>query len=223
MPQVTFMPDEMTLTVSHGENLLRAAMMADVSVSASCGGDGTCGKCRVVIEHGKVDGASSAKLTTEQMEQGYVLACLSSVTEDVTVRIPIESTPGAAPVHGAGRRLPNTVLTAEDHAMRLPAIELHAPIFKAKLDLPEPDLTDHAADAARVRQTLRRDYDVRDATLSLDALRRLPALAREGDWTVTAFVAQPCEAGPCVSGFHAGDTSTRQFSAAVDVGTTTVE
>ncbi|MFA5844230.1 MAG: ASKHA domain-containing protein [Coriobacteriia bacterium] len=223
MPRVTFMPDGVTLTVSSGESLLRAAMMADVGVSASCGGDGTCGKCRMVVEHGKVDGSSSTKLTTEQVEKGYVLACLSSVTEDVAVRIPIESLPGAAPVHGAGRRLVNTVLSAEDHAVRLPPIKLHAPIFKAALDLQEPDLTDNAADATRVRQALRRGYGVRGATISLDALRRLPSLAREGGWTVTAFVAEPCEAGPCISGFHAGDTSARQFSAAVDIGTTTVE
>ncbi len=223
MPQVTLMPDGVTLTVADGESLLRAAMIADIAVSASCGGDGTCGKCRMVVERGEVETSSSAKLTAEQIEQGYVLACLSSVTQDVTVRIPFESAPGAAPVHGPGRRVVNTVLSAEHHALRLPAIELHAPIFKALLDLPKPDLVDHAADATRVCRVLRTIHDVPDATLSLDALRRLPALACEGEWTITAFAAQPSDAGPTISGFHAGDTSARQFSAAVDVGTTTVE
>ena len=88
MPTVTFLPDATTVTVDAGENLLRAAMLANASVSASCGGDGTCGKCRMVIEQGAVDTTLTAKLTAEEIERGYVLACLTKITGDVTVRRP---------------------------------------------------------------------------------------------------------------------------------------
>ena len=40
---------------------------------ASCGGDGTCGKCRMVVESGSVDATVTAKLTAEEIERGYVL------------------------------------------------------------------------------------------------------------------------------------------------------
>jgi len=38
--------------VDDGENLLRAAMEAGVHINASCGGEGVCGKCLVIIEKG---------------------------------------------------------------------------------------------------------------------------------------------------------------------------
>lgn len=223
MPHITFTPDDVTITVEAGANLLRAAMIADVPVSASCGGDGTCGKCRMIVEHGRVQTKPSTKLTAEQVDAGYVLACLSTVHEDVTVRIPVESRPGSVPVAGGARRAVNPVLGAAETALRLPATAFVPPVLKAVVELPEPDLIDNASDATRVVNQLRRRHDVRDATISLDALRELPSAARDGGWTVTAWVAQPCDAGPHVSGFEAGDRGERQYSVAVDVGTTSVE
>ncbi|MDH4140611.1 MAG: 2Fe-2S iron-sulfur cluster-binding protein, partial [Coriobacteriia bacterium] len=110
MPKVTFIPDDVTVHVADGENLLRAAMIADVPVTASCGGDGTCGKCRVVVQEGSVEATSSAKLTDEQVSQGYVLACTAAVTGDVTVRIPPESRPGTVPARHKARREANVIL-----------------------------------------------------------------------------------------------------------------
>jgi len=71
--------------------LIRAAMDAGVHVNASCGGEGVCGKCRVLIESGVVDGGITEKLSREDIEKGYRLACLSMVKEDLVVRIPVES------------------------------------------------------------------------------------------------------------------------------------
>lgn len=223
MPNVTFTPDGTTVTVAQGENLLRAAMLADAAVSASCGGDGTCGKCRMVVESGSVDTTVSAKLTADEIEGGYVLACLSAVTEDVTVRIPPESRPGKAPVRGGSSRQPNVVLSPEDRAIRLPRHTSPPPVAKRVLKMSPPDLTDNLNDASRVKQALKRVHGIRDATISLPALRELPHAAREGEWVVTAFAAEPCDTMPIVSGFQAGDTSSRQYAVAVDVGTTTLE
>ena len=223
MPIVTFTPDGATATVAAGENLLRAAMLADAAVSASCGGDGTCGKCRMIVEEGSVDTISSAKLTAEQIEHGYVLACLSTVTEDVTVHIPPESRPGKAPTKGGSSRQQNVVLSPEDRESRLPRRASPAPVAKRLIRMTPPDLTDNVNDASRVKQVLKRVHGIRDATISLPALRELPQAARDGDWVVTAFAAEPCDTMPIVSGFQSGDTTARQYAVAVDIGTTTVE
>ena len=47
--QVTFLPSDVSIEVPRGETVLRAAMAAGVHINASCGGDGVCGKCRVII------------------------------------------------------------------------------------------------------------------------------------------------------------------------------
>ena len=54
--KVKFLPHNKEITVMHGENLIRAAMEAGVHINASCGGEGVCGKCRVIIEDGSIEG-----------------------------------------------------------------------------------------------------------------------------------------------------------------------
>lgn len=223
MPRVTFMPEDITVEVTEGVSLLRAAVMADVLVTASCGGDGRCGKCRMVVQEGAVRSRSSAKLTDEDVARGYVLACLTEVTADVVVSVPPESRPGHAPSAARSRRPANTVLSAADAAARIPRVRSAPAVTKRLLRLPPPSLTDNASDLTRVARTLRREHRVRNADVTLEALRALPAAAREGEWTVTATVAEPPDATPWVSAFDAGDTAGRQYAVAVDVGTTAVE
>jgi uncharacterized 2Fe-2S/4Fe-4S cluster protein (DUF4445 family) len=223
MPRVTFMPDSVTIDVAQGENLLRAAMMADVRITASCGGDGTCGKCRVIIEKGTVDSKPAHTLTASQVVEGHVLACTTHVTGDVVVRVPPESRPGAAPSRTRSGRVANPVLSADAHAARLPDKRSTLVVSKVCVTVAEPDHANNASDLQRVLQALRHEAHLKGVEVTLDAARELPALLREGDWTVTAIVSEPLTGVPLVTGFQAGDTTQRQYAAAVDIGTTTVE
>lgn len=224
MPTVTFIPDGRSVEVTRGETLLRAALLADVVVHASCGGDGTCGKCLMVVDPGSVEcPPSHHKVTLEQASMGYVLGCTARVTGDVEVFVPVESRPGALPLPGSSRRGLNPVLSAEEHAARLPRHTSPPPVAKRLVQMKAPDATDNLNDAKRVKLALRRGSGIRDATISIAALRELPEIARRGDWTITAIAAEPCDTMPCVSGFQVGDTTGEQYAIAVDVGTTTVE
>lgn len=223
MPNVTFEPDDVTVHVKDGENLLRAAMMADVLVTASCGGDGTCGKCRMIVEEGSVDTRHSSKLSKTQVAQGYVLACLTTVTGNTTVRIPPESRPGTAPSRARSGRVANTVLSAQDCNARIPARRDSAAITKRLVEMGPPDLTDNASDLTRVRQALRRQHKLNDVHIPIEAVRDLPYVGRDGDWKLTAITADPSGSTPSVTGFEPGDQTGRAYGLAVDIGTTTVE
>jgi uncharacterized 2Fe-2S/4Fe-4S cluster protein (DUF4445 family) len=217
------MPDSVTIDVAQGENLLRAAMMADVRITASCGGDGTCGKCRVIIEKGTVDSKPAHTLTASQVVEGHVLACTTHITGDVVVVIPPESRPGAAPSRTRSGRVANPVLSADAHAARLPDKRSTLVVSKVCVTVVEPDHANNTSDLQRVLQALRREAHLKGVEVTLDAARELPALLREGSWTVTAIVSEPLTGVPLVTGFQAGDTTQRQYAAAVDIGTTTVE
>ncbi|MGB9436936.1 MAG: 2Fe-2S iron-sulfur cluster binding domain-containing protein, partial [Desulfobacterales bacterium] len=56
---IRFLPYETTIQVQDGDTVIRAALAAGVHVNASCGGEGVCGKCRVLIEDGAVEGGIS--------------------------------------------------------------------------------------------------------------------------------------------------------------------
>ncbi|MDP2233421.1 MAG: ASKHA domain-containing protein [Actinomycetota bacterium] len=222
MPRVTFTPDDVIVDVHSGENLLRAAMMADVQVTATCGGDGTCGKCRVIIEQGAADATSSTRLSKEQLAEGSVLACLTQVTEDIVVRIPAESRPGSVPsTHD--RRAAAPLLSAEEHAARIPKSKARPVASKYYLELPRPDLSDNADSVSRLKGALRREHRITTAAISPEAIRQLPLALVQGDWNVTALVLEIHRATPLVIGVEPGDTTARQHTVAVDVGTTSVE
>ena len=88
---VRFLPHNQEIEVEPGENLLRAATEAGVYVQASCGGEGVCGKCRVTIEKGEVDGPCPASLPEEDFRRGVRLACQTRILDDLEVRIPVEA------------------------------------------------------------------------------------------------------------------------------------
>ena len=89
--RVVFKPYDITVEVPEGENLLRAALQAGVHINASCGGEGVCGKCRILLESGELDSLRSGLISDDDWDLGYRQACQSHVLSDVVVRIPPES------------------------------------------------------------------------------------------------------------------------------------
>lgn len=70
MPKLTILPNNISIEVPRGENLMTALTNASVFLDAPCGGHGTCGKCRVMV-----DGSE-------------VLSCQTIVERDMSVTIP---------------------------------------------------------------------------------------------------------------------------------------
>ncbi|MDA3935535.1 MAG: ASKHA domain-containing protein [Actinomycetota bacterium] len=223
MPRVTFIPEDVFVDVQTGENLLRTAMMADVGVTATCGGDGTCGKCRMIVEQGDVEAIPSSRLTDDQVAAGYVLGCTTQVVGDIVVRIPAESRPGAAPARAHSQRTLAPLLTIEEQAARVPLDKSIPPVLRRYVELPRPDLCDNADSVSRLRQALRREHRVRDATFTLEAMREIPGVVAEAEWNVTALVVDPIGGAPAITRVEPGDTTDQQYAIAVDVGTTSVE
>ncbi|MGD9102574.1 MAG: 2Fe-2S iron-sulfur cluster binding domain-containing protein, partial [Desulfobacterales bacterium] len=89
--KIVFLPYDTEITVPEGETIIHAAMEAGVHINASCGGEGVCGKCRVRIEEGMVEGGISEKISQEDQDKGFRQACQAAVKSDLVVRIPVES------------------------------------------------------------------------------------------------------------------------------------
>ncbi|MFW6334564.1 MAG: 2Fe-2S iron-sulfur cluster-binding protein, partial [Desulfosalsimonas sp.] len=157
--KVSFLPHEKQIEVEEGEQLIRAAMDAGVHINASCGGEGVCGKCRVLIESGEVEDGVSEQLSSEDIEKGYRLACLSKVKSDLTVRIPTESFIDAKILNlqGTPRKTARIKqLNLEDlkeKGLFLPPVE------ELYVEMPVPDNMDNEADVTRLVGALRRDHN----------------------------------------------------------------
>ena len=71
----SFNPRDVRVSVTQGTTVLDAAMEAGVHINAACGGQGTCGRCRVKLLSGTVDCAPGGLLSAEDVEQGFRPAC----------------------------------------------------------------------------------------------------------------------------------------------------
>ena len=73
---IEFLPDEVTFEAPSGASLLDAALDAGIFIPASCGGAGTCGRCKVKVFE-TVETSEIEKVPVKERAEGYVLACRS--------------------------------------------------------------------------------------------------------------------------------------------------
>jgi len=218
------MPHNREVAVREGETLLRAAMEAGVHINASCGGEGVCGKCRVIIESGSVEGGITEKLSQEDLEKGYRLACRSVVCGDVTVRVPVESEVDASVLKlQFSVRKKAGIVQPDFGALKEQGLFL-PPVEKRYLDLPEPTTPDNMPDTTRLVSFLKLHHDEHRLVVSLPMIRKLPGTLRTDHFRVTVTLARPVQPGrkSKIINIEPGDTSNRNFAIALDIGTTTI-
>jgi uncharacterized 2Fe-2S/4Fe-4S cluster protein (DUF4445 family) len=197
--EVTYLPSGTVAHVPAGTTLFHAANWAGLPIESTCGGRGTCGKCkvRVVGDDTEPTPADHRHLTAQEVAEGWRLSCQSEIHADTSCEVPaLMRTPKAATM-GVGR-----------------LVLLEPNVRKLVLELDPPTLEDHRSHARRLADALA----VEGLEVGTDptVLPRLAHALEEGT-TVTATVV-----GDHLVDVDAGDTSQRMFGASVDIGTTTV-
>ena len=93
MAKVTFRFEEGEPVVTYateGERLLEVAQKSNVPIDAPCSGNASCGKCRVRLVSGELDSKITRHISEEEYQNGWRLACVSTVKGDVEVEVPEE-------------------------------------------------------------------------------------------------------------------------------------
>ena len=231
---ITFEPDNTTIRVDKGANLLEAALAADVHINATCGGQGVCGKCRVVIEAGEVDSEKTEKIDQEEYEAGWRQACKTALLSDCTIKIPVES-------RGLKRlavqeldmgKAERTVSVLDTKPLAV-GWELDPMTIKLPVELTPPTLKDNVSDLSRFSAGLRQQHDIEDISIDMRCVKSMPEVLRNSDWSVTAtLMADPAQESLLSSEernrplrlvrIEGGDTSGQNLAVALDVGPTTI-
>lgn len=212
---VVFDPEGRVAEASDGESLLSVAARAGVTIDSACGGQGTCGRCRVRILLGDVELESTGPLSAEDLQENYVLACQAKVKTDVVVEVPTTSQLTAFQI------LENqAALLAEDtEGEQAVAKALAASLT---VELPPPTLDSPLSHVARLRQRLTAADEALDGVqLHLTAIRRLPGAIRDGGGRLNVTIGDFDGALQIIDISGAGARSSH-YGIAVDVGTTTL-
>jgi uncharacterized 2Fe-2S/4Fe-4S cluster protein (DUF4445 family) len=196
--RISFAPSGREVRVPSGVTVFDAASWNGIAIDSTCGGHGTCKKCKVRITAGEtaVSTSDPRAFTADELAAGWRLACLAKAEQDVEVDVPpLVTRPKAATV-GVGRQV-----------ILRPAVQ------KRYVELAEPTLSDQQSDLERLLAAV----DDLELTVDLRAVRSLPKALRDNDFTVTAVVVDDR-----LIDVEPGDTSGVRYGIAFDLGTTTV-
>ncbi len=219
---IQFLPDNITVSVDKGENLLSAAAAAGVYIHAYCGGDGVCGKCKVKVDQGEV-GSHKANLKQDDWDQGFRLACLSSVESDLVVSIPEMTTKSGK----ALKRKPKTTRTISARSLDtlIGQWKTDPPVSKLYLELDPPTMEDNISDMQRVMRGIRKVMpDPREPSYDHpELIKILPRALRDSEWKITLLLLRGKYKGETfrIIDVESGNTTSRLYGLAVDIGTTT--
>ncbi|MCK4978005.1 MAG: DUF4445 domain-containing protein [Anaerolineales bacterium] len=217
---VKFDVAEEPVKIPTGTLVAEAAQMAGVEIMQPCGGQGRCGRCAVQVSSGTVRRRSTLRLSSEDVDQGYALACQSVIENDVSIVVP--------PQEKIERRL-TTDRTVADVVVPAGYDHQQSQTFRrVTLTLSVPSIDDQTDDWSRLQSALRRQAGVSEVKVSLTLLKRLGSVLRDGEWQVTTIIeSQTWDCPDCparlielLPGQVAEDEPL--WGAAIDIGTTTV-
>jgi uncharacterized 2Fe-2S/4Fe-4S cluster protein (DUF4445 family) len=195
---LVFQPSGTRVRVPPGVTLFDAASWNGIAIDSTCGGHGTCKKCKIRIAGGSVPASplDARAFSPDELRAGWRLACRAQADGDLQIEVPpLVTRPKAATV-GVGRQV-----------ILRPAAQ------KRYLELAEPSLSDQRTDLERVLDGL----DDLELRVDLGVLRSVGAVLRAADYRVTAVIVDDV-----LIDVQPGDTTARLYGIAFDLGTTTV-
>jgi uncharacterized 2Fe-2S/4Fe-4S cluster protein (DUF4445 family) len=214
---VIFQPSGRRGEVPEGTTLLNAARDLGVEIESICGGQQTCGKCKILVEEGNFQkyGIRSSRDHVSPMEESersylerrnvskdYRLSCAAQVLGPLVIRVPEESQ--------ARKQIVRKSATER-------VIELDPTIRQYYVTVTPSKLGDERGDWELLQAALRDQFDLTGLQIDLPVLRSLQDVQRAGKWSVTVSVWDDREVVRVQPGYAEG-----AYGLAVDIGTTTV-
>jgi len=203
---IIFQPHGKRIEVTKGKTLLEAAKDAGININSICGGEGLCGKCRVIIREGKQNlslptEAEKRALSKEDLANNFRLACQTKIKKKglIIIEVPPESQINR-------QRLLLRGLERE--------IKPHPAVRRIVVRLKEPSLLDVIADVDRLLETVESEIGLK-IKMDYEAMKKAPHVLRRGEWRVSVTLWRDKEIISVEP-----DLSPDLYGFTVDIGTT---
>jgi uncharacterized 2Fe-2S/4Fe-4S cluster protein (DUF4445 family) len=215
---VVFQPSGRQGIVPAGKTLLDAAREMGVEIESICGGQQTCGKCKIVADYGQFPkyGITSQEgnLTPPGGDEldywskrkrdpgSYRLSCAACVLGDLVINVPEESQ--------ARKQIVRKSATVRE-------IEIDPAIRQYYVKVKPAELGNRQGDWERLQEALHQVHHLTDLRIDYFALRHLQHTLRQGKWEITITLWHEHEVIRVQPGYAEGT-----YGFAVDIGSTTV-
>lgn len=215
--KVIFFPQKREVSVKRGTSLLDAVSKANITINNLCGGDGICGRCKMIVKEGDVSAEVSPKLTREEIKSGFVLACLTRIDSDLIIEIP-DQTLAKEKIRADRdaerfRNFEQTILLKEYEPRPL--------VRKVYLELNPPTLANNTADHERLIEAICKKTGIFETQMGLKIIKTLPEILRQNNFRVTATIGLRGHVAELMN-VEGGNTEAKNYMVIVDMGTTTI-
>lgn len=220
---IRILPYNKEILVEKDKNLLQTLISAGVNIYASCGGRGTCGKCKIKILSGEYTTEPSQFISDEEKKQNIVLACKTFPKSDLSIELLNQ-------LDVIEEIQKHSFLQYEFFKENLKEeIEKNfdvSPLIKlCKLNLPKPSIEYNTADVDRITNYISQKEKINVIFDNLKLASNLPDMLRKNDWNVDCLISEKF----CVNEENTVYNITcispkidKVHAIAVDIGTTTV-
>ena len=211
------------ISVSPEETLLEAARKANVAIDAPCSGNGSCGKCRVKLISGEVEGLQTSHISDEEYADGWRLSCCTYARSDVTVQVPDIASAYRSRMKTADLSTGEEVAIFEAllAGVKEAGIRLDNNYCAVDLALSEPTLEDTMPDNERLTRALEEATGCERIELPFYPMSRLPKALRDAEWKVR-ILGEKKDGTFTVYDVTGQDDNAPMCGLAIDIGTTTV-
>ncbi|MCL5023051.1 MAG: ASKHA domain-containing protein [Nitrospirae bacterium] len=199
------------LSAHEGSDLYQALKGNGVYLVSSCGGKGTCGKCRVRVVEGPCETVSHGKLGQKERAEGIVLACRTFPKGDVLIEIPKES------VLVVGDKIAISKSRDLFELFESFSVDVSPVVKHLCLDVPPPTIHDNISDVERLKRALDA-AGIKGVRFSHGFVSSMAGALRKAGWKIILGYTEDLEAVFVGS----ADGYNDKYGLAVDIGTTTV-
>ena len=223
MAKVFFKSHNKEVECEVGEKLLDVARNADIFIDAPCNGNKSCGKCKVKLLEGNCNTEKTVHITDEEWDEGYILACATKITEDITIEVPekLSSSMHGMKIEGVGKKVDKELFERAKNIIESNDLSYQTNIIKQYVELEKPSIDDNISDIDRIERHMKQELNIDAIDFRLDVLRKIPKILREDDFKITLTYLKK-KNKITILNIEAGNKEGELYGLAIDIGTTSV-
>lgn len=221
---IDFEPISRRLYYKQDETIYQLLVNSGIRVRSLCGGLGTCGKCKLLIQQGNQylnppTDSEKILLTTEEISKNFRLACQCNIAEDQLELITKYPQPQIRVF------LPQEMLNEDFKILtsgRNKGIHLNPNVKKVYIEVDKPDLKNPTPDLERIILALKSKTKLfkgkEEPSFEFEPIKKIPLALREDNHRITLTLYGDDKFIDCES----GNKVDSNYGIAFDIGTTTL-
>jgi uncharacterized 2Fe-2S/4Fe-4S cluster protein (DUF4445 family) len=220
---VDFEPLSRRALILPDKNIYELLINSGIFIRSLCGGLGTCGKCKILVQKGQsyLNQPTKIELETfskDELSKGWRLACQTRVNYES-----MEALKDQTPPHFRVF-LPEELLYEDFKILTSglnKGVKIYPNIKKVFLQLEKPSLDKPFSDLERIQTAFKNSVNTIDIShfeIELNTLKKIPDVLREKKHEITLTLLNDRRIIDC----EPGNNLNANFGVAIDIGTTTI-